>query len=610
MSTIAERILLVQFADMGDLILITPAIAALREARPAAHLTLLTSHHVTAILEDGLVNEVLTFGKSGFNGTLALLNTKNLARIWKLRNGNYDAVVFFHRFTLKIGTLKFCLIARASAAKHIYGLDNGNGWFLTDSIPDEGFGVKHNAQYWLDLVGLLGASTEPQRARIPMSGDVLPISVKRSIRVIIHAGGGAYSTARRWFTERLAQVADSLHEEFGAEIILVGAENDDAAEVVAAMQYKALNLSGKTSLKQLADVIRSADLYIGTDSGVTHLAAGVRTPVIAIYGPSNHEAWSPWSPGGIIVILRSAPECSPCMYAGHEIGLREGCPARTCMHMVEPHHVLENARAILNNEKIPQFDGYPFDSRHNRDWTDRVQILSLPVDRITYKKWLNLIDKWVKTGTRVHHVCTINPEFMIMAQRDTNFANILRRADLCVPDGAGLLWAANVLKNPLPERVTGSDGVPMIAKEAAKRGWKLFFLGAAEGVAEEAAYILQAEYEGLQVVGTYSGSPAPEEEDEIVAMVNASAADILLVAYGAPNQDKWIARNMPRLHVKMAMGVGGTFDFITGRVPRAPAWMQMMYLEWLYRLIIEPWRIWRMMRLPRFVVAVILRGAN
>ena len=610
MSSLPERILLVQFADMGDLILITPAIAALREARPDAHITLMTSHHVTAILEDGLVDEVQTFGKKGFNGTLALLSTKNLAQIYKLRHGNYDAVVFFHRFTLKLGTLKFWLIANATQAEHIYGLDNGNGWFLTDSIPDEGFGVKHNAQYWLDLVGLLGASTEPQRARIPMSGEVLPISVKRGIRVILHAGGGGYSSARRWSTERLAQVADSLHGEFGAEIILVGTESDDAPDVAAAMQSPALDLSGKTSVTQLADVIRSADIYIGTDSGVTHLAAAVQTPVIAIYGPSNHEAWSPWSPNGTVVVLRSAPECSPCMYVNHEIGLREGCPALTCMQMLEPQHVLENARAILNNKPVPQFEGYPFDARNQRDWTERVQILGLPVDRITYRQWLNLIDKWVQTGTRCHHVCTTNPEFMIIAQGDSHFANILRRADLCVPDGAGLLWAANLLKNPIPERVTGSDGVPAIAEEAAKKGWKLFFLGAAEGVAEEAAYILQEDYPGLQIVGTYSGSPAPEEEDEIVAMVNASGADILLVAYGAPNQDKWIARNMPRLQVKMAMGVGGTFDFITGRVPRAPEWMQMLYLEWLYRLIIEPWRIVRMMRLPRFVVAVIIRGAE
>jgi N-acetylglucosaminyldiphosphoundecaprenol N-acetyl-beta-D-mannosaminyltransferase len=111
-------------------------------------------------------------------------------------------------------------------------------------------------------------------------------------------------------------------------------------------------------------------------------------------------------------------------------------------------------------------------------------------------------------------------------------------------------------------------------------------------------------------VGVYSGSPAPEEEETIVERVNASGAEILFVAYGAPEQDKWIARNMPRLHVKMAMGVGGTFDFIAGIIPRAPLWMQRMGLEWLYRLYLQPWRIRRMMRLPRFVIAVLLRGSR
>jgi len=164
--------------------------------------------------------------------------------------------------------------------------------------------------------------------------------------------------------------------------------------------------------------------------------------------------------------------------------------------------------------------------------------------------------------------------------------------------------ASNV---PLPERVTGSDGLPKIAERAAEKGWKLYFLGAAPGVVEKAAHILRERYPELLVVGTHSGSPAPEEEDDIVARVNASSADLLFVAYGAPEQDKWIARNLPRLNVTMAMGVGGAFDFIAGVVPRAPLWMQSMGLEWLFRLYLQPRRIGRMMRLPRFVLAVLFR---
>ncbi len=192
------------------------------------------------------------------------------------------------------------------------------------------------------------------------------------------------------------------------------------------------------------------------------------------------------------------------------------------------------------------------------------------------------------------------------ARRDPNFANILRRAALCVPDGVGLLWAARRAGQPLPQRVTGSDGVPIIAARAAEQGWRLFLLGAAPGIAERAADILRARHPGIQIVGTHSGSPAPEEEDAIVARVNASGADILFVAYGAPAQDKWIARNLPRLRVAMAMGVGGAFDFIAGVVPRAPHWMQRLGLEWLFRLVRQPWRARRMLRLPRFVLAALL----
>ena len=173
-----------------------------------------------------------------------------------------------------------------------------------------------------------------------------------------------------------------------------------------------------------------------------------------------------------------------------------------------------------------------------------------------------------------------------------------------MPDGVGLLWAGRHLGAPLPGRVTGSDGLPLIARHAAEKGWKLFFLGAAVGIAERAAEILREKHPQLIVAGAYAGSPAEDEEDELVARINASGADILLVAYGAPKQDKWIARNLPRLEVAMAMGVGGSLDFIAGVVPRAPQWMRARGLEWLYRLLRQPWRLRRMLRLPRFVLAV------
>lgn len=591
------RILLVQLADIGDLITTTPAITALREAQPDAHLTLLTSTHAAPVIETtDLVDDIVTLDRQNINGSLAFFRPANLRQIFAL--GKYDTVVFFHHFTLKPGTLKFALIGKATRAAQRIGIDNGNGWFLTERVPDHGYGAKHQVRYWLDLVGKLGADNADRPQRITQSDYALP--THHGLRVVIHAGSGGYSLARRWEPQKFAVVADRLIAERQAQVILVGGKNDDVTAVKTAMQHTPIDLSTKTTLSELAGVIAQCDLYIGADSGVSHIAASVDVPVVAIFGPSNYDAWSPW--GEQVGIVRSAPLCSPCSYVGHGIGLREGCPARTCMRMVTPEDVLHAVDQVLHNRP------YPTKTTPERDdYThSRIMILGLPVDAITYAGWLNIIAGWIESRDRAHQVCTINPEFMIMARQDTNFRNILQRADLCVPDGVGLLWTAKRRGTPLPERVTGSDGVPIIAERAAQMGWRLFFLGAAPGIADQAADVLRERFPDLQIVGTYSGSPAPKDEDAIVAMVNASTADILLVAYGAPAQDKWIARNLPRLKVSMAMGVGGTFDFIAGTIPRAPLWMRNVGIEWLYRLIRQPWRIKRMMRLPRFVLAVLM----
>lgn len=234
-----------------------------------------------------------------------------------------------------------------------------------------------------------------------------------------------------------------------------------------------------------------------------------------------------------------------------------------------------------------------------------VQILGVPIHAATFDSLLTTIAQWIDHGDRLYQICTASPEFVMIAQTDPAFMAVLHAADRCVADGIGLLFAARFLGHPLPERVTGSDGVPRIAAQAAQSGWKLFLLGAAPGIAEEAARRLVEKHPTLHIVGTYAGSPAPEEEADIIARVNASGADILFVAYGAPRQDRWIARNRDKLTVHVAMGVGGTFDFIAGKIPRAPVWMQRLALEWLYRLIQEPRRWRRMLRLPRFVWAVV-----
>ncbi|NUQ05717.1 MAG: WecB/TagA/CpsF family glycosyltransferase, partial [Anaerolineae bacterium] len=417
--------------------------------------------------------------------------------------------------------------------------------------------------------------------------------------------------ARRWDPARFAEVADRLIEQRDAEVVLIGGKGDDSAAVRAAMRHAPLDLTGRTTLTELSALLGGCDLFIGADSGVMHIAAAVGAPVLAIFGPSNAAAWSPWTPGGRSAVVRSAPACSPCSYVGGGVGAREGCAARTCMRLVTVDQVTLAAVRLLDS---PESLASPERPPTTRRAGDALRMLGLPVSVVTYQAWMAQIARWMEEdwqpGDRPRHVCTINPEMIMIARRDPVFRVVLERADLTVPDGVGLLLAARWKGRRLPERVTGSDGVPMIAAEAAAMGWRLFFLGAAPGIADQAAAALLRDHPALQIAGVFSGSPAPDEEDALVERINASGADILLVAYGAPEQDKWIARNSPRLYVKMAMGVGGTFDFIAGAVPRAPAFMRRVGLEWLYRLYLQPWRIKRMMRLPCFALAVLLEGRD
>ena len=237
-----------------------------------------------------------------------------------------------------------------------------------------------------------------------------------------------------------------------------------------------------------------------------------------------------------------------------------------------------------------------------------ILILGVPVHAVTMAETLALIEGYM-AAPGLHQIATVNPEFVMAAQSDDEFRRVLAAADLCLPDGVGLLYAARRTGRRLPERVPGSELVYLLAERAAARGWPLFLLGAAPGVAEEAAAVLGGRFPGLRVVGTYAGSPDPAEDEALVARVNASGATLLYVAYGAPRQDKWIARNRGALTtVRVAIGVGGSLDFITGRAVRAPRWLQRLGLEWLHRLVKEPWRWRRMLALPRFAWRVLQGG--
>lgn len=229
----------------------------------------------------------------------------------------------------------------------------------------------------------------------------------------------------------------------------------------------------------------------------------------------------------------------------------------------------------------------------------RLAFLAVPVDDVTTPEALDWFAHAI-TGRGCAQVCTVNPEFVMAAQRNAAFRAVLQAAQLCLPDGQGLLWASRLRGHTLRERVAGSSFVWRVCERAAADGWRIFLLGAAEGVAAAAAQVLRAAHPALQVVGTYSGSPQPDALPAILAQVHAAQPDVLLVAYGAPQQDLWIAANRTVLAVPVMMGVGGALDFVAGVAQRAPQWMQQLGLEWLHRLLLQPWRWRRMLALPQF----------
>jgi N-acetylglucosaminyldiphosphoundecaprenol N-acetyl-beta-D-mannosaminyltransferase len=190
------------------------------------------------------------------------------------------------------------------------------------------------------------------------------------------------------------------------------------------------------------------------------------------------------------------------------------------------------------------------------------------------------------------------------ARVDHEFARVLESADLCLADGSGVVWAARRQGCDISSPVTGVDLISPLAELCARREFRLFLLGAAPGVAAALASRLRSSVPALDVA-THSGSPDPESDEETLALIASHKPHVLLVAYGHPAQELWIDRLKDRLEVTVGIGVGGAFDYLTGRVPRAPAWMRRAGLEWLFRLVRQPWRIRRMAVLPLYALRVL-----
>lgn len=224
----------------------------------------------------------------------------------------------------------------------------------------------------------------------------------------------------------------------------------------------------------------------------------------------------------------------------------------------------------------------------------KIDILGVKIDKITAIETIERIGQFLRSNSS-HYIITANPEMAVEAQKDEEFRKIINNADLVVPDGFGLILASKILygKNRLTERISGIDLIFEIAKNFGN-DYKIFLLGGKESVAKITAEKLKEKFPEIKIAGFFGGDASEIGDSAAILAVNVASPDILFVAYGAPKQEKWIARNLKKMpSVKLVMGVGGAFDIISGRIKRAPLWMRRFGLEWLWRLIQEPRRIGR-----------------
>ncbi len=246
---------------------------------------------------------------------------------------------------------------------------------------------------------------------------------------------------------------------------------------------------------------------------------------------------------------------------------------------------------------------------HNPD-RNCVNSLGIPVDDLTLDAAVDRIERLARTRDgKARLVSTLNVDFLVNSlgtgfsrAKHPELLEVLRNSDMVTADGFPILWLSRIVGKPLKQRVCGSDLVPALAERASEKNLSIFMLGGAEGVARNAADILKARNPGLNIAGTAAPfvqiagpglAKCIAEDEALVDQINASGADILLLGLGNPKQELWFNRNRNRLKVPVSIGVGGTFEFITGGVRRAPHWVQRANLEWVYRIAQDPARLWR-----------------
>ena len=234
-----------------------------------------------------------------------------------------------------------------------------------------------------------------------------------------------------------------------------------------------------------------------------------------------------------------------------------------------------------------------------------VEVLGCPVTKLGLEDFVSVAEEFIRSG-KPHYVAVVNVAKVVKMRSDKELEESIHSAHLIGADGIPLVWASRLLGNPLPGRVNGTDLMFRLLEKANEKGYRIFFFGASEGVLQRVLKEVRTEYPGVKISGFHHGYFTPEEESGIVSKIRTAHADILFIAFGTPKKELWVKQYLSAMDVPVVHGVGGSFDVLAGVIPRAPLWMQRNGMEWLFRLMQEPRRMWRRYLVTNVIFTILL----
>jgi len=220
-----------------------------------------------------------------------------------------------------------------------------------------------------------------------------------------------------------------------------------------------------------------------------------------------------------------------------------------------------------------------------------VNVLGCPITKLDLEGFATRIEDFIRSG-RPHYIAVVNAAKLVKMRTDKDLEQSVLAADLIGADGVPVVWVSRLIGNPLPGRVNGTDLMYELLKRANEKRYRIFFFGATNDVLQRVLKVVRQDYPGAQIAGSQHGYYTPAEEPKVVKKIRKARPDILFIAFGTPKKELWVKQYLSSMEVPLVHGVGGSFDVLAGVIPRAPLWMQRNGLEWLFRLLQEPRRMW------------------